>query len=106
VYSLLMSRMSYGFAFCPPEMVPALSFYSFKEVQGYKIFVGSVILFGEGARGLGRALSVGGMVCTVEAWCWYFWYYRYMPRHSHHCDLCLLLRSTLFDLCSDAGWVE
>jgi hypothetical protein len=70
------------------------------------MFVGSVILVGEGAQGLRRALSGGSMVCTIEAWCWYFWYCRYMPRHAHHCDLYLLLRSSLFDLRSDAGWVE
>jgi hypothetical protein len=41
--------MAYRFAFCPPEMVLALSCYSFKEVQGYKMFMGGVILVGEGA---------------------------------------------------------
>jgi hypothetical protein len=86
--------------------VPACSFYSFKEVQGDKMFVGSVILVEEGARGLGRALSGGGVVCTVEPWCWYCWYYRYMPRYAHHCDLYLLLHGMLFDLHSDMGWVE
>jgi hypothetical protein len=77
-------------------MVPARSFYSFKEVPGYKMFVGDVIFVGEGVRGLGRALSGGGMVCATEAWCWYFWYCRYMPRYAHHCDLYLLLHGTVF----------
>jgi hypothetical protein len=86
--------------------VSARSFYSFKEVQGYKMFVGGVILVGEGAQGLGRTLSGGGVVCTVEAWCWYFRYCRYMPRHAHHYGLYLLLHGTLFDLHSDTGWVE
>jgi hypothetical protein len=81
--------------------VPARSFYSFKEVQGYKMFMGDVILVEEGARGLGRALSGGGVVCTVKAWCC-----RYMPRHAHHCGLYLPLHGTLFDLHSDTGWVK
>jgi hypothetical protein len=38
--------MAYGFAFSIFGMVPAHSFYSFKEVQGYKMFVGGVILVG------------------------------------------------------------
>jgi hypothetical protein len=29
-----------------------------------------------------------------------------MPRHAHHCSLYLLLYGMLFDLHSDAGWVE
>jgi hypothetical protein len=41
--------MAYGFAFSLFGMVPAFSFYSFKEVQGDKMFVGSVILVEEGA---------------------------------------------------------
>jgi hypothetical protein len=35
-------------------------------------------------RGLGRALSGGDVVCTVEAWHWYFWHCCYMSRHVRH----------------------
>jgi hypothetical protein len=31
-----------------------------------------VTLLVEEPGGLGRALSGGGVVCIVEAWCWYF----------------------------------
>jgi hypothetical protein len=32
----------------------------------------------EESRGLGRALSGGDVICTVEAWCRYFWYCCYV----------------------------
>jgi hypothetical protein len=34
---------------CSPGLIPACSFYSLKEVQGYKILVCGVILAGGGA---------------------------------------------------------
>jgi hypothetical protein len=37
-----------------------------------------VTLLVEEPRGLGRALSSGGVVCTVEAWRRYSWYYCYV----------------------------
>jgi hypothetical protein len=36
-------------------------------------------------RGLERALSGGGVVCTVEAWRRYFLHCCYVSRHVHHC---------------------
>jgi hypothetical protein len=36
-------------------------------------------------RGLERTLSGGVVVCTVEAWRWYFWHCCYMSRHVCHC---------------------
>jgi hypothetical protein len=86
-------------------IVPVCSFYSFKEVQGYKMFVGGVILIGEGARGLRRALSDGAVVCTIEAWCWYSWYCRYMPRYAHHYDLtcCCMVCFLTYTVMRD-GW--
>jgi hypothetical protein len=53
-------------------MISACSFYSLKEVQGYRILAYCVIFLVEEPRGLGRALSGGDMVCTVEVWRWYF----------------------------------
>jgi hypothetical protein len=44
-------------------MIPACSFYSLKEVQSYKMLACGVTI----SRGLGRALSGGSVVCTVEA---------------------------------------
>jgi hypothetical protein len=45
----------------------ACFFYSLKEVQGYTMLAYGVTLPVEEPGGLGRALSGGGMVCTVEA---------------------------------------
>jgi hypothetical protein len=59
-------------------MIPACSFYSFKKVQGYMMLAYGVTLPVEEPRGLGRALSGGGVVCTVEAWRRYFWYCCYV----------------------------
>jgi hypothetical protein len=59
-------------------MIPASSFYSLKEVRGYMMLAYGVSLSVEEPRGLGRALSGGSMVCTVEAWRLYFWYYCYV----------------------------
>jgi hypothetical protein len=53
-------------------MIPACSFYSLKEVQGYMMLAYGVTLPVEEPRGLGRALSGGGVVYTVEAWRQYF----------------------------------
>jgi hypothetical protein len=53
-------------------MIPACSFYSLKEVQGYMMLVHGVTLPVEEPGDLGRALFGGGVVCTVEAWCQYF----------------------------------
>jgi hypothetical protein len=54
----------------PSRVVPACPFYSLKEVQGYRMLVRGVILVGEREpRGLGRALSGGDVIRTVEAWC-------------------------------------
>jgi hypothetical protein len=39
----------------------------------------------EDPGGLGRALSGGGVICTVEAWCRYFWYCCYVFWYVHHC---------------------
>jgi hypothetical protein len=63
-------------------MIPACFFYSLKEVQGYMI-VG--IWCDLAGGGLGRALSGGGVVCTVEAWRRYFWYYYYVFWYVCHC---------------------
>jgi hypothetical protein len=59
-------------------MIPACFFYSLKEVYGYKRLVYGVILLVEKPRGLGRALSGGVVVHTVEAWRRYFWYCCYV----------------------------
>jgi hypothetical protein len=66
-------------------MIPACSFYSLKEVQGYKMLAYGVTLLVKEIGGLGRALSGGDVVCTVEAWRRYFWYCCYMSRHVRHC---------------------
>jgi hypothetical protein len=59
-------------------MIPACSFYSLKEVQSYKMLVYGVTLLVKKPGGLGRALSGGGMVRTVEAWRRYFWHCCYV----------------------------
>jgi hypothetical protein len=59
-------------------MIPACSFYSLKEVQCYMMLAYGEILPVKEPGGLGRALSGGGVVCTVEAWRRYFWYYGYV----------------------------
>jgi hypothetical protein len=53
-------------------MIPACSFYSLKEVQGYMMLVFGVSLLVEEPGHLERALSGGSMICTVEAWRRYF----------------------------------
>jgi hypothetical protein len=53
-------------------MIPACSFYSLKEVQGYMMLAYGVTLRVEEPRGLRRALSGGDVVRTVEAWRRYF----------------------------------
>jgi hypothetical protein len=53
-------------------MIPACSFYSLKEVQGYMMLVFGVSLPVEEPRGLRRALSGGGVIYTMEAWRRYF----------------------------------
>jgi hypothetical protein len=68
----------------PSGTIPACSFYSLKEVQGYKILAYNVTLLVEEPGGLGRALSDGDVVCTVEAWRRYFWCWCYMSRHARH----------------------
>jgi hypothetical protein len=70
-----------GFFSSPLGVIPACSFYSLKEVQGYMMLAYGVTL----SRGLGRALSGGDMACTVEVWRRYFWYCCYVSRHRHHC---------------------
>jgi hypothetical protein len=65
----------------PFGMIIAGSFYSLKEVQGYMMLACGVTL----SRGLGRALSGGDVICTVEVWRRYFWYCCYVSRHGHHC---------------------
>jgi hypothetical protein len=47
---------------------PCILLYSLKEVQGYIMLAYGVTLPVEEPRGLRRALSSGGVVCTVEAW--------------------------------------
>jgi hypothetical protein len=56
----------------PLGMIPTCSFYSLKEVQCYMMLAYGVTLPVEEPRGLGRALSGGGVVCTMEAWRRYF----------------------------------
>jgi hypothetical protein len=70
---------------CVCRTVPACSFYSLKEVQGYKTLGMWVILVEEAARRPREALSDGVVVCTVEAWRWYSWYYFYMVWQACHC---------------------
>jgi hypothetical protein len=60
--------------FLSPGMIPACSFYSLKEVQGYKILARGVTLAGEGAQrpreGLirwRRGLHCGGMTSVLLA---------------------------------------
>jgi hypothetical protein len=48
-------------------MIHACFFYSLKEVQGYIMLVHGVTLPVEEPGDLGRALSGGGVVCTVDA---------------------------------------
>jgi hypothetical protein len=38
----------------------------------------------EEPSGLRRALSGGGVICTVEAWRWYFWYCCYVFWYVRH----------------------
>jgi hypothetical protein len=71
--------------FCVSRMVHACSFYSLKEVQGYKMLCVREILVGEAASGPRGALSGSVVVGTVEAWCRYSWYCSYMVRHAYHC---------------------
>jgi hypothetical protein len=66
-------------------MIPECFFYSLKEVQSYMMFVFDVSLPGEEPGGLGRALSGGGVICTVEAWRRYFWYCCYIFWYVRHC---------------------
>jgi hypothetical protein len=61
-----------SFFFLASRMVPACSFYSLKEVQGYKMFVRGRSLLEKQPQGLGGALSDGDVVCTVESWRRYF----------------------------------
>jgi hypothetical protein len=60
------------------RMIPACSFYRLKEVQGYKMLACDVTLLVEEPRGLGRALSGGDVVRTVETWRRYFWHCCYV----------------------------
>jgi hypothetical protein len=73
------------FFFWSLGMIPACSFYSIKEVQGYKMLAYGVTLLVEEPRRLGRALSGGDVVRTMEAWCRYFWHCCYVFRHVCHC---------------------
>jgi hypothetical protein len=66
-----------------PGMIPACSFYSLKEVQGYIMLAYGVTLLVEEPRGLERALSGGDVACTVEVWRRYFGYCCYVSRHGH-----------------------
>jgi hypothetical protein len=50
-------------------MILACSFYSLKEVQGYKMLAYGVTLLVEEPGGLERALSGGDVAATMEAWC-------------------------------------
>jgi hypothetical protein len=47
-------------------MIPVCSFYRLKEVQSYKMLACGVTLLVEEPRGLGRALSSGDVVRTME----------------------------------------
>jgi hypothetical protein len=49
-------------------MVHACSFYSLKEVEGYKMLCVREILVREATSGPQGALSGGVVVSTVEAW--------------------------------------
>jgi hypothetical protein len=74
-------------------MIPACFFYSLKEVQGYMLLVYGATSPVKEPGGLGRALSGGGVVCTVEAWRRYFWHCCYVlwyVCHCWRCGLCLL----------------
>jgi hypothetical protein len=51
----------------PSGTIPACSFYSLKEVKGYKMLAYGVTLLVEEPGGLGRALSGDDVVRTVEA---------------------------------------
>jgi hypothetical protein len=70
--SLFLCAVVVPLFFGPFGMIPTCSFYRLKEVQGYKILACGVTLLVEEPRGLGRALSGGDVVRTVEAWCRYF----------------------------------
>jgi hypothetical protein len=69
----------------PLGMIPACSFYSLNEVQGYKALACGVSLLVEEPGGLGRALSGGNVVRTAEAWRRYFWHYCYVFWYVCHC---------------------
>jgi hypothetical protein len=73
------------FSVGPLGMISACSFYSLKEVQGYKMLAYGVTLLVEEPGGLGRALFGGDVVHTVEAWRRYFWHCCYVSRHVRHC---------------------
>jgi hypothetical protein len=74
-----------SFFFLASRTVPACSFYSLKELQGYKMLVRGRSLLEKQPRGLGGALSGDDMVCTVESWRRYFWHCCYIARHACHC---------------------
>jgi hypothetical protein len=69
----------------PLGMTLVCPFYSLKEVQGYMMLACGVTLSMEEPGGLGRALSSGGVVCTMEAWRHYFWYCCYVFWYVCHC---------------------
>jgi hypothetical protein len=69
----------------PLGMIPACVFYRLKEVRGYKMLACGVTLLVEEPRGLGRALSGGDVVRTVEVWRRYFWHCCYVFWHVCHC---------------------
>jgi hypothetical protein len=84
---LLFGLSSVGVVSCvsrPLGMILACSFYSLKEVQCYMMLAYGVTLLVKEPRGLGRALSVGDVAYTVEAWFRYFGYCCYLSRHGHH----------------------
>jgi hypothetical protein len=75
VYSSLMSRTAYGFAFCLSEMVPALPFYSRKGTPGYMHVLRDIFPGKEDPRPLHllcswRRAAVGG-VAHVKAQVWF-----------------------------------
>jgi hypothetical protein len=73
-FGLSSVGLCFGFFFLLPPfgVIPACSFHSFKEVQGYMMLACGMILLVEELGGLERALSGGDVACIVEVLCRYF----------------------------------
>jgi hypothetical protein len=72
-------------SFCSSRMVLHDPFIVSRRCRDTRCWYGVQSLLEKEPRGLRRALSSGDVVCTIEAWRWYFWHSCYMSRHVRHC---------------------